>query len=189
MLARDYRPRRSSSKCVRGKIWTPSVLGIGPHLKVFHEALLAVARGGAVAARSTLEHAERELETRLSQKVERTDEAYLRADLALIFSFLGRREEAIREALRAVDLKSAPPGSPEANYLSSALAMVYAQNGEPEKAIPLIEHLLTVPCELPPGAIYNMTLADLKWRWQSDPLRNHPRFQKLMAGPEPRTVY
>ena len=67
--------------------------------------------------------------------------------------------------------------------------MVYAHTGEPEKAIDLIEHLLTVPTEVQRGAVYNMTLTDLKWRWQWDPLRSHPRFQKLLAGPEPKTVY
>ena len=66
--------------------------------------------------------------------------------------------------------------------------MVYAQTGEPDKAIALIEHLLTVPVELQRGAVYNMTLTDLKWRWQWDPLRSHPRFQKILAAPEPTTV-
>ena len=73
--------------------------------------------------------------------------------------------------------------------MSGALALVYAQTGEADKAIDLIEHLLTVPCQVQRGAIYNMTLVDLKWRWIWDPLRNHPRFQKLLAGPEPKTIY
>ena len=60
---------------------------------------------------------------------------------------------------------------------------------KPEKALDLIEHLLTVPVGLQDGTIYNMTLTDLKWRWVWDPLRDHPRFQKLLAGPEPKTVY
>jgi hypothetical protein len=67
--------------------------------------------------------------------------------------------------------------------------MIYAQTGEPDKAIALIAHLLTVPCELQSGAIYDITLTNLKWRWQCDPLRSDPRFQKILAGPEPATVY
>ncbi|HEV3410541.1 MAG TPA: hypothetical protein VG095_09610, partial [Chthoniobacterales bacterium] len=66
---------------------------------------------------------------------------------------------------------------------------VYAQVGEHDKALDLIEHLLTVPVELQDGTVYNMTLTDLKWRWVWDPLRSHPRFQRLLAGPEPKTVY
>ncbi len=73
--------------------------------------------------------------------------------------------------------------------MSSALAMVYAQTGEPDKAIALIEHLLTVPSDLQRGAVYNITLTDLKWRWQWDPLRSYPRFQKILASPEPKTIY
>lgn len=30
-----------------------------------------------------------------------------------------------------------------------------------------------------------ITLADLKWRWIWDLLRNNPRFQKILAGPTP----
>ncbi len=53
----------------------------------------------------------------------------------------------------------------------------------------LIEHLLTVPVSSQRGAVYSMTLTDLKWRWQWDPLRSNPRFQKILASPEPETVY
>ncbi len=75
------------------------------------------------------------------------------------------------------------------NDALAALAMVYAQTGEPEKAIVLIEHLLTVPISLQRGAVYNMTLTDLRWRWVWDPLRSNPRFQRILAGPEPKTIY
>jgi hypothetical protein len=34
-----------------------------------------------------------------------------------------------------------------------------------------------------------MTLWDLLLRWQWDPLREDPGFQKIAAGPEPETVY
>ena len=67
--------------------------------------------------------------------------------------------------------------------------MVYACTAESDKAIDLIEHLLTVPAEVPSGAVHNIALADLNWRWEWDPLRNHPRFQKILANPEPKTIY
>jgi hypothetical protein len=35
----------------------------------------------------------------------------------------------------------------------------------------------------------NMTLAELRLRWEWDSLRSNPRFQKILAGPEPKTVY
>ncbi|MDQ6655502.1 MAG: protein kinase [Verrucomicrobiota bacterium] len=157
------------------------------HPKAFHEALLAVASGGeANAKRQALEAARADVGLRLVPRPGDLDVKRL-AELALIDAFLGRKEDAIREASRALDRML--DGSIERNSLSAALAMVYAQTGEPEKALDLIEHLLTVPAALQCGDVYNMTLTDLKWRWQWDPLRSHPRFQKLLAGGEPKTVY
>jgi hypothetical protein len=34
-----------------------------------------------------------------------------------------------------------------------------------------------------------MTVAELKYRWEWDPLRKNPHFQKIIAGPEPKTIY
>ena len=35
----------------------------------------------------------------------------------------------------------------------------------------------------------SMSLAELRLRWQWDPLRNDPRFQQILASPEPVTIY
>jgi hypothetical protein len=32
-----------------------------------------------------------------------------------------------------------------------------------------------------------MTLPELRMRWQWDPIRNDPRFQRLVNAPEPKT--
>ncbi|HEX4666652.1 MAG TPA: hypothetical protein VH207_08625, partial [Chthoniobacterales bacterium] len=62
------------------------------------------------------------------------------------------------------------------------LALIYARLGENDAAIPLIERLLKTP-----GAVdsvdYSITPNDLKFRWEWDPLRSDPRFQKLLAQP------
>jgi hypothetical protein len=34
----------------------------------------------------------------------------------------------------------------------------------------------------------NITLSDLRTRWEWDPLRNDPRFQKILAGSEAKTI-
>jgi len=45
----------------------------------------------------------------------------------------------------------------------------------------LIERLLRTP-----GAVdsvdYSITVNDLKYRWEWDPIRSDPRFQRLIAG-------
>jgi eukaryotic-like serine/threonine-protein kinase len=158
--------------------------------KAFHKALLATARGSeAEATEQTLEAARQELEERLTDRSVTDDGSRLRANLGLVLAFLGRKEEAIWHARQALEVE--PPrrlGTIEKNRMSSALALVYARTGESEKALDLLEHLLTVPCELLGGAVYDVTLTDLKWRWLWDPLRSHPRFQKILASPEPKTV-
>ncbi|MBA2432428.1 MAG: protein kinase, partial [Chthoniobacterales bacterium] len=193
MLERDFAAAARHLPHVTVQGLEEAVLPGGPpaHSKAFHEALLAVARGSdAAATHQALEVARIEVEARLiSLTGASVGGAPAHADLGLIFAFLGRKEEAIGEAERAVELHPELAGTIEKNGLSAALALVYAQTGEHEKAIMLIEHLLTVPIDLQRGAVYNMTLTDLKWRWVWDPLRSHPRFQKLISGPEPATIY
>ncbi len=62
--------------------------------------------------------------------------------------------------------------------MNGYLALIDARVGENDLAIPLIERLLATP-----GAVdstdYSITVNDLKHRWEWDPLRNDPRFQKL----------
>ncbi len=68
------------------------------------------------------------------------------------------------------------------------LALIYARTGETDEAIKLIEKLLTLP-RLPYPWFLSMTHTDLKWNWVWDPLRDDPRFQKILEGPEPKTIY
>ena len=62
------------------------------------------------------------------------------------------------------------------------LAVIYAQTGETDQAITLLEQLLKTP-----GAVdsvnYSITLNDLRYRWEWDHLRSDPRFQKLLTAP------
>ena len=69
------------------------------------------------------------------------------------------------------------------------LAMVYALIGEQDPAITLIERLLSTPGPVSwPDCPSSITLAELRLRWEWDSLRSNPRFQKILAGPEPKTV-
>ena len=70
------------------------------------------------------------------------------------------------------------------------LALVYALVGEPDQAITLIERLLSTPgAVMYPDFPNSITLAELRLRWEWDSLRSNPRFQKILVGPEPKTVY
>ncbi len=69
------------------------------------------------------------------------------------------------------------------------LALIYARAGEPDQAIGLIERLLPLPGPLSQVFEGSITSSDLRLRWQWDPLRKNARFQKILAAPEPKTLY
>ena len=59
-------------------------------------------------------------------------------------------------------------------YYQHELVRIYMLVGEPEKALDRLEPLLKIPYYLSPGW--------LKIDPNFDPLRDNPRFQKLVAG-------
>ena len=94
--------------------------------------------------------------------------------LGLALAYLGRKADALREGRRAVELS---PISRDANtgpYIQHQLARIYLLVGEPEQALDQLEPLLRVPYYLSPG----MLRIDPTF----DPLRNNPRFRKLVEG-------
>ena len=106
------------------------------------------------------------------------------ANLGWFYAFAGRKDEAIREGRRAVELKPESKDAFDGAIMNCYLALIYARVGENDLAIPLIERLLKTP-----GAVdsvdYSITLNDLKFRWEWDPLRDDPRFQELIPQHEP----
>ena len=99
-----------------------------------------------------------------------------------------RKEDAIREARRAVELEPESQDAFHGPLWAGNLALVYALVGEQDQAIALIERLLSTPGQVSwsdcPSSI---TLAELRLRWEWDSLRSNPRFQKILAAPEPKT--
>ena len=69
------------------------------------------------------------------------------------------------------------------------LAVIYAWTGERDQALHLVERLLVTPAAVLPAFEGSITLAELRLRWQWDPLRTDPRFQKILRSPEPKTSY
>ena len=71
------------------------------------------------------------------------------------------------------------------------LALVYALTGEQDQAITLVERLLSTPGPVSATSDSNadITLTELRLRWEWDSLRTNPRFQKILAGPEPKTIF
>jgi len=101
-------------------------------------------------------------------------EAERHGELGLVLALLGRKEEAIREGQRAVELEPVAKDKLYAPFNEHQLALIYIRVGEPEKAIDRLEPLLQIPYFLSPGW--------LRVDPNFDPLRGNPRFQKLVAA-------
>ena len=109
------------------------------------------------------------------------------AQLGLLYAFMGRKEDALREGRRAVELLPIARDVIEGAIAQAFQALIFARTGETDRAISEIERLLTTPFALD-YADDSITLSDLRTRWEWDPLRNDPRFQKILASPEPKTI-
>jgi serine/threonine-protein kinase len=98
--------------------------------------------------------------------------------LGQIDAALGRKEDAIREGDRAVELLPVAKDALIGDALLSRLAGVYAQAGEANRAFDLLEKVTKIPF----GVTYGSLKLDEIW----DPLRGDPRFEKIVASLAPK---
>ena len=143
--------------------------------KTFLLGLTALARGDEAEAQKNFATAVVSFEKDVRES---PDVAVRHANLGLCYAFLGRREEAIAEGRRAVELEPESKDAFDGAIMNCYLALIYARVGANDLAFPLLERLAQTP-----GAVdsvdYSITASDLKMRWEWDPLRNDPRFQAL----------
>jgi non-specific serine/threonine protein kinase len=97
---------------------------------------------------------------------------YIRSALGLIYAGLGFKQKAIREAEGAVELLPVSEDAVDGPEIVAVLAQVYTRVGEYDAAIDRIETLLSIPSMM---AVHILQL-DPVW----DPLRDNPRFQRLL---------
>jgi TolB-like protein/Flp pilus assembly protein TadD/predicted Ser/Thr protein kinase len=136
--------------------------------KVFLYALAHEALGEAERARQEYEAAVPLLETQLEKSLDR---AYQRTILARAYAGVGRKEDALREARRAVELLPISKDAVFGPGLEADLAAVEARVGEKDAAIERLRYLLSIP------SYYSAALLRLDLTWA--PLRNDPHFRKL----------
>jgi TolB-like protein/Tfp pilus assembly protein PilF len=148
--------------------------------------------GCVAVVRKDAARAQKEFETArpiLEQVVMKSPQDGIRhAQLGFLYALMGRKDDALREGQRGEELTSVSKDIINGGTVQGFLALIYARNGDADHAIQLIERLLTTPFAVD-YADDSITLSDLRQRWEWDPLRNDPRFQKILASPEPKTLF
>jgi TolB-like protein/Flp pilus assembly protein TadD len=125
--------------------------------------------GDKVNAQAAFEHA-RVIAEKLVR--ENPDDAARHGQLGFILAGLGRKDEAIKEGRRAVELLPESQDAFDGPEATAALAQIYAWTGERDQAFSLLDHLLVTPN----GITVPILKLDPIW----DPLRKDPRFQGLI---------
>jgi tetratricopeptide (TPR) repeat protein len=175
MIDRDF--SAAGTALLKSDLNEMAYTSAGATPKTFLQGCIELAQGKQTAARQLFELARPNFEKAVQEAPLSADR---HANLGWFYAFAGRKEDAIREGRRAVELKPESKDAVDGAIMNCYLALIYARVGENDLAIPLIERLLKTP-----GAVdsvdYSITVNDLKYRWEWDPIRTDPRFKKLIV--------
>jgi len=149
-----------------------------PPFESFDYGLVARARGDRQKALAALAAARKKVEATWGDKAKDTanivDVADYFAASARFDAGLGQKENAIREAQRAVDLVPIAKNSDRGPVYVDNLAQVYAWTGERDRALEQLEIVATLPGDTSYG--------DLRFNPRWDELRGDKRFDKIVAA-------
>jgi len=156
-----------------------------PLPKSYLAGCVALMRNDAARAQQEFETARPILEQVVTKSPQ---EGVRHGQLGLLYALMGRKDDALHEGQRGAELAPISKDIVNGATIQGFLALIYARNGDADHAIQLLERLLITPfavnyCD------DGITLSDLRQRWEWDLLRKDPRFQKILAGPEPKTIY
>ena len=139
--------------------------------------------GDHAAAQESWRQARRELEPFLKEQPENYG---LIGDLALTNMGLGDQAAALALSEQAIAVNPIEKDAIVGPLPIEILARVAARMGEPDRAIAALQKLLSIPYAGALAAGMPLTPALLRLDPMFDPLRNDPRFQKLVASPAPK---
>jgi len=179
MLERDYSAAKKVLETSSANETSYSLAGLTP--KIFLGGCTYVAQGDNASAQKAFEEARPAFEAAVKEAPESAER---HASLGWLYALMGRKNDAIAEGRRAVELKPESKDAVDGSLLSGYLALIYARVGENDLAIPLIERLLKTSGAVD-SANYAITVNDLKHRWEWDPIRDDPRFKQLIAETSP----
>src|SRR5207237_1424829 len=139
--------------------------------------------GDHVAAQQSWRQARGELESFLKEQPENY---LLIGDLALTNMGLGDKAAVLALSERAMAANPIEKDALTGPIPIEIFARVAARMGEPDRAIAALQELLSIPYAGLVALGAPLTPALLRLDPMFDPLRNDPRFQKLVASPAPR---
>jgi TolB-like protein/cytochrome c-type biogenesis protein CcmH/NrfG len=139
--------------------------------KSWYEGLIARGRGDTNRAQHAFETAGHIVESDLRQW---PDDAKGIMMLALIHAAMGRKEDALREGGRAVELLPISKDAYDGPILATNLAVICGQLGERDQALKLLEQVIDIHNGPTPGT--------LRVQPEWDPLRDDPRFEQMARG-------
>ncbi len=140
----------------------------------FWMGVVARLKGDETSSRAALMRARAEQE----QEIRDPDDVWLLSYLGLIDALLGKKEQALSEGRRAIEMLPIVKNLTTDGYVKRYFAMICAWAGEHELAL---EHLEAV-ARIPGGPSYG----DLRLNPMWDPLRGDPRFEKIVNSLAPR---
>jgi len=143
----------------------------------YARALVARMKGDAAGAYAAFSAARAQQEEAVRAA---PDDASKLCFLGLIDASLGRKEEALREGRRAVELLPSTKDALNGTEVLYFYAVICAWTGERDQAIQQLQTL----ARLPAGVSYGEIRLDPFW----DPLRGDPRFEKIVASLAPITA-
>jgi TolB-like protein/Flp pilus assembly protein TadD len=179
MLQRDFSAAKRILETSSANEISYSIAGLTP--KIFLEGCTYVAQGDDAGAQKAFEQARPAFEAAVKEAPESAER---HASLGWLYALMGRKNDAIAEGQRAVELKPESKDALDGSLMKGYLALIYARVGERDLAIPLIEHLLKTSGPVD-SADYSITVNDLRYRWEWDPIRDDSHFKKLIAEPTP----
>ena len=139
------------------------------------EGVICRALGDNVAARAAFTRARSEVAPIVREQPDYAEELSV---LGMIDAALGKKEDAIREGRRAVELLPVAQDSLTGALLAEHLAVIYAWTDEKDLAL----GQLAIVVRIPGDSNYGYLRLHPYW----DPLRGDPRFENILASLAPK---
>jgi TolB-like protein/tRNA A-37 threonylcarbamoyl transferase component Bud32 len=146
--------------------------------RAYAEGLVARMKGDDNGARAAFNAARTEQEKVVRAQPDDFSESPELCFLGLIDATLGRKQEALIEGRRAVELLPVTKNALDGADILYCYAAISAQVGERDLVIEQLETLVQIPA----GIHYGELRLDPFW----DPLRDDPRFEKIVASLAPK---